>query len=89
LHPLISADIWFDGPDDQHWTETSNLRVWFSGGKGSDRADGRILENLQAQSYMANSNLCFVVAEDRDLLIKSLNLGAHGLSPLEFWIRVS
>ena len=43
LHPLVQADIWFDGPDDQHWSETDNLRVWFSGGQGSDRADGRIL----------------------------------------------
>lgn len=38
LNPLLQADIWFDGPDDQDWSETDNLRVWFSGGQGSGRA---------------------------------------------------
>ena len=33
-HPLIEADVWFDGPIEENWTETENFRVWFSGGKG-------------------------------------------------------
>ena len=88
LHPLLSADILFDGPDDQHWSETDTLRVWFSGGQGSDRADGRILESLQAQRYQGQPVACFVVTEDRDLLIQSQALKAMGVSPLEMWAMV-
>lgn len=92
LHPLLSADIMFDGPDDQHWSETESLRVWFSGGHGSDRADGRILESLQAQRYQglrqAEDMTCFVVTEDRDLRLQCQALKALVVSPLEMWAMV-
>ncbi|WP_396434795.1 hypothetical protein [Limnohabitans sp.] len=90
LHPLLCADIVFDGPDDQHWSETESLRVCFSGGQGSDRADGRILELLQAQRYQDQGELraaalCFVATEDRDLRLQSQALKALVVSPLELW----
>ena len=93
LHPLLSADIIFDGPDDQHWSETATLRVWFSGGQGSDRADGRILESLQAQRhqgqrFQGEDTACFVVTEDRDLRLKCQALKAMVVSPLEMWAMV-
>ncbi len=88
LHPLLEADIWFDGPDDQHWSETDNLRVWFSGGKGSDRADGRILESLQSEVYRGTQTTRLVVTEDRDLLAQAQGRGAIGVSPLEMWAMV-
>jgi hypothetical protein len=85
LHPLLYADIWFDGPDDQHWSETDNLRVLFSGGKGTDRADGRILESLQAEVYRGTQSKRMIVTEDRDLLKKANERGTIGVSPLEMW----
>ena len=85
LHPLLEADIWFDSPDDQHWSETDNLRVWFSGGQGSDRADGRILESLQSEVYRGAQTTRLVVTEDRDLLTQAQARGAIGVSPLEMW----
>lgn len=102
LHPLLHADIMFDGPDDQHWSETESLRVWFSGGRGSDRADGRILEALQAhrhqgqgqgQGFQARLDVgesvnCFVVTEDRDLRLQCQALKAMVVSPLEMWAMV-
>ena len=88
LHPLLQADIWFDSPDDQHWSETDNLRVWFSGGQGSDRADGRILESLQSEVYRGTQTTRLVVTEDRDLLVKAQTRGAIGVSPLEMWAMV-
>lgn len=87
-HPLLQADIWFDGPDDQHWSETDNLRVWFSGGKGSDRADGRILESLQSEVYRGSHTTLLLVTEDRELLQQAQALGAVGVSPLEMWSMV-
>ncbi len=88
LHPLLQADIWFDSPDDQHWSETDNLRVWFSGGKGSDRADSRILEGLQSEVYRGTQTTRLVVTEDRDLLAQAQARGAIGVSPLEMWAMV-
>jgi hypothetical protein len=88
LHPLLEADIWFDSPDDQHWSETDNLRVWFSGGQGSDRADGRILETLQSEVYRGTQTTRLVVTEDRDLLAQAQARGAIGVSPLEMWAMV-
>ncbi|OYU31616.1 MAG: hypothetical protein CFE39_07220 [Comamonadaceae bacterium PBBC2] len=87
-HPLLQADIWFDSPEDQHWSETDNLRVWFSGGKGSDRADGRILESLQSEVYRGTQTTRLVVTEDRDLLAKAHARGAIEVSPLELWAMV-
>ena len=87
-HPLLEADIWFDSPDDQHWSETDNLRVWFSGGQGSDRADGRILESLQSEVYRGNQTTRLVVTEDRDLLAQAQARGAIGVSPLEMWAMI-
>lgn len=88
LHPLLQADIWFDGPDDQHWSETDNLRVWFSGGQGSDRADGRILESLQSEVYRGSQTTRLLVTEDRELLVQAQGRGAIGVSPLELWAMV-
>jgi len=88
LHPLLQADIWFDGPDDQHWSETDNLRVWFSGGQGSDRADGRILESLQSEVYRGSQTTRLLVTEDRELLVQAQGRGAIGVSPLEMWAMV-
>jgi hypothetical protein len=88
LHPLLQADIWFDGPDDQHWSETDNLRVWFSGGQGSDRADGRILESLQSDVYRGSQTTRLLVTEDRELLAQAQGRGAIGVSPLEMWAMV-
>jgi hypothetical protein len=67
--------------------------VWFSGGLGSDRADGRILEALQAQlhqgqRFQGQDVACFVVTEDRDLRLKSQALKAMVVSPLEMWAMV-
>ncbi len=88
LHPLLQTDIWFDGPDDQHWSETDNLRVWFSGGQGADRADGRILESLQSEVYRGTQTTRLLVTEDRELLAQAQGRGAIGVSPLEMWAMV-
>jgi hypothetical protein len=74
--------------DDQHWGETDNLRVWFSGGQGSDRADGRILESLQSDVYRGSQTTRLLVTEDRELLAQAQGRGAIGVSPLEMWAMV-
>jgi len=84
-HPLLQADIWFDGPDDQHWSESDNLRVWFSGGQGTDRADNEILKALSAVTYTNTNTRRVIVSEDADLLVQAAEQGAEGVTPLEFF----
>lgn len=88
-HPLIEADIWFDGPVQEDWTETENLRIWFSGGEGSNRADKRILEGLQALEFSNKNEFRFLVTEDSDLLHKAKALKAIGVSPIEMWFMIN
>jgi hypothetical protein len=88
-HPLIEADVWFDGPTEEDWTETENFRVWFSGGKGSDRADKKILEGLESLDFLNRNEFRFLVTEDRDLLHKAKALKAVGVSPIEMWAMLN
>lgn len=89
IHPLIQADIWFDSPKENEWTEGENLRVWFSGGTGADRADKKILENLQSFAYRNSEELIFLATEDNDLITKGRNLNAIQISPMELWAIVN
>jgi len=84
-HPLLDIDIWFDGPDEESWTVSKSLRVWFSGGTGQNRADEKILESLKALEYQGSDAMTMVISDDGDLQIKAKKLKAVGLSNLEAW----
>lgn len=86
LHTNINCELWFDGPDDTQWRETDRLKVLFSGGQGENRADARILESLHGLTYRGVSAEYIVVSDDRDILKKSENSNAVGMSPVEFWM---
>jgi hypothetical protein len=86
LHTNINCELWFDGPDDTQWRETDRLKVLFSGGQGENRADARILESLHGLTYRGVSAEYIVVSDDRDVLKKSENSNAVGMSPVEFWM---
>ncbi len=86
LHPNINCELWFDGPIDTYWQETEGLKVLFSGGQGSNRADARILESLYGLSYRGLKADYIVVTDDRDILKKSQETNAAGMSPIEFWM---
>ena len=86
LHTNINCELWFDGPDETQWRETDRLKVLFSGGQGENRADARILESLHGLTYRGVSAEYIVVSDDRDVLKKSENSNAVGMSPVEFWM---
>ena len=88
-HPLIEADVWFDGPIEEDWSESENLRIWFSGGKGLNRADNKILDTLQSYQLQDKQSICILVTDDQDLLIKGQKLGAINSSNLEMWILLN
>jgi hypothetical protein len=42
-HPTLHVELWFDGPVQDTRSLSEQVRVHFSGGEGSDRADGAIV----------------------------------------------
>jgi hypothetical protein len=86
LHPSINCELWFDGPEETLWTETDRFKVHFSGGRGANRADARILESLHGLTYRGTRSEYIVVSDDRDIVKKSEDANAVGMSPVEFWM---
>ncbi|MGA1315350.1 MAG: hypothetical protein ACO3YN_00285 [Rubrivivax sp.] len=46
-HPTLHVELWFDGPAHDTRSLSEQVRVHFSGGSGSDRADGAIVAQLR------------------------------------------
>jgi hypothetical protein len=46
-HPSLHVDLWFDGPAHDTRSLSEQVRVHFSGGIGTDRADGAIVAQLR------------------------------------------
>jgi len=79
-YPELRIDLWFDGPVATQHNETHNLRVCFSGGTGSDRADKAILQSIEHQKGAVR---VFLVTADRGEATKAERLGAKVLLPEE------
>jgi len=72
----VVMDIWFDGPELTNKTVHESLRVHFSGGHGTDRADDSIVAFLMA--LKSNDILVtFVVTNDRALRERCNTVGAR------------
>ena len=84
-HPKITIDVWFDSPDETYETLNSQLRVKFSGGTGSDRADKKIETDLAFLQAQSKERDCYVVSADRDVMNSSIRLKANTMSPLELF----
>lgn len=72
----VVMDIWFDGPELTNKTMHENLRVHFSGGHGTDRADDSIVAFLRALKSEEIS-VTFVVTNDRALRERCNTIGAR------------
>lgn len=84
-HPKITIDVWFDSPEETYETVNSQLRVKFSGGTGSDRADKKIEADLGYLKAQSKQHDCYVVSADRDVMNISIRLKANTMSPLELF----
>jgi predicted RNA-binding protein with PIN domain len=84
-HPKITIDVWFDSPDETYETVNSQLRVKFSGGTGSDRADKKIEADLGHLKAQSKQHDCYVVSADRDVMNSTIRLKANSMSPLELF----
>ena len=85
-HPLIQCQIWFDSPIENAEVETENLRIKYSGGSGNNRADRKILESISELSRRKRRIKCFIVTDDRDLLLQALEFDGVAVTPVELWL---
>jgi len=72
----VVMDIWFDGPELTNTTVHESLRVHFSGGHGTDRADDSIVAFLRSLSSN-DISVTFVVTNDRALRERCNTVGAR------------
>lgn len=82
-YPTLSVQLWFDGPVVEERALTSNLRVRFSGGVGSDRADRQIASYLQHLQASASQDLRLVASADAEVANCGTISGAAVLEPVE------
>jgi hypothetical protein len=85
-YPTLSVQLWFDGPVVEERAVTSNFRVRFSGGSGSDRADRQIAGYLQHLHASSAEELRVVVSADSEVGHQGQMAGAVVMMPVELGI---
>jgi len=88
-YPTLHIDLWFDGPLLSDSTKAANVRVHFSGGQGSDRADARILAHLHHLQIADPAKPRLLVTQDQAQATQAQDTGAWVLTParLLWWLR--
>jgi predicted RNA-binding protein with PIN domain len=82
-YSTLSVQLWFDGPFVEERAVTSNFRVRFSGGVGSDRADRQITSYLQHLQSSSPGELRAVVSADAEVAQHGRQAGAMVMMPVE------
>ena len=85
-HPRLDIQLWFDGGTVSERTVSDNLRVRFSGGSGSNRADRQILAFLHHLSTASPDLARAVVTADQDEARAAERTGALVMAPEELAI---
>ncbi|GAB3355346.1 MULTISPECIES: hypothetical protein [Giesbergeria] len=88
-YPTLHIHLWFDGPVLSDSTRAANMRVHFSGGQGSDRADARLLAYLHHLQVATPAHLRLLVTQDQAQAAQAEDTGAWILAPAEllYWVR--
>ena len=86
-YPALSIRLWFDGPVMDDRAASDNVRVHFSGGVGTDRADRQIAAYLHHACAAVGYGHAAVVTADADVVSDALGNGALVMSPqdLALW----
>ena len=97
-HPTMHVELWFDGPAHDTRSLSEQVRIHFSGGSGSDRADGAIVAQVRHLCESASSTRSdttssgaegpvrqqfTVVSADSEVRSQVLALGAAVMLPAE------
>lgn len=87
-HPRLDIQLWFDGDSVSERSVSENLRVNFSGGSGSNRADRQILAFLHHLETFSPNLARAVVTADRDEARAAERTGAMVMAPeeLALWL---
>lgn len=85
-HPRLDIQLWFDGGTVSERTVSDNLRVRFSGGSGSNRADRQILAFLHHLGTASPDLARAVVTADQDEARAAERTGALVMAPEELAI---
>lgn len=88
-HPNLMVDLWFDGPILADSNRATNVRVHYSGGQGSDRADIQIVAHLRHLQAQPQPTLRVLVTQDHAEAMQAEEAGALLLAPAEllWWLR--
>jgi hypothetical protein len=86
-YPALSIRLWFDGPVMNDRAASDNVRVLFSGGVGTDRADRQIAAYLHHACAAVGNGHAAVVTADVDVASDALGNGALVIKPqdLALW----
>jgi hypothetical protein len=87
----VSVDLWFDSNSQEQFTVSSRMRVLYSGGSGSDRADIAIagaLEHIEAHKNTLGerngiTRALYVVSADRQVRASAKRFKALAMYPTE------
>jgi hypothetical protein len=82
-YPMLSIQLWFDGPVVEERAASNNLRVRFSGGSGSDRADRQIVAYLQHLQTSNSKQMRALVSADGEVGHQGQAAGAIVMLPAE------
>jgi hypothetical protein len=82
-HPTLTIHIWFDSDVMEDRSLAVNLRVHFSGGEGTNRADRQMLAYLSHLNLHSSREVRTVVTADTDVAIKATDRGAMVMTPQE------
>ena len=88
-YPTLSVQLWFDGPVVEERALAGNVRVRFSGGVGSDRADRQIGAYLQHLKASSPEHLRAVVSADLEIARHGQQSGAVVVLPIELGLLLS
>lgn len=83
LQPQLSLELWFDSTSARDVTHSAQLRVHYSGGQGTDRADDQIVAYLHYLSRSPQRPFCALVTADREEASRAEACGTLILSPQE------
>ena len=88
-YPTLSVQLWFDSPVVEERALAGNLRVRFSGGVGTDRADRQIGAYLQHLKASSPEQLRFVASADSEVANYGTISGASVLMPVELGLLLA
>jgi predicted RNA-binding protein with PIN domain len=82
-YPSLVVELWFDSDEPSDIAIDDRVTVHYSGGKGPDRADKRIIEYFKFLSIKKPYSCCVLVTADQSESAQAQANGAKVIAPYE------